>query len=137
MTKELLGTICMEIGTTEIIGAEHNQRILEYHKATSLKATSDEVPWCSSFVNWALINSGLSGTYNAMARSFLNWGKVLDIPTIGCVVVLSRGKPPSGHVGFYLGRNGGGYIYVLGGNQNNMVRISVYSEKDVLGYRGI
>ena len=30
---------------------KHNARILAYHQTTTLKATDDETPWCSSFVN--------------------------------------------------------------------------------------
>lgn len=40
-----------ELGVRELAGSKHNPRIIEYHKATSLKATQDEVSWCSSFVN--------------------------------------------------------------------------------------
>jgi hypothetical protein len=40
-----------ELGTTEVPGTQNNPRILEYHATTTLKATTDEVPWCSSFVN--------------------------------------------------------------------------------------
>jgi len=40
---------------------QHNSRILEYHQTTTLKATTDETPWCSSFVNWVMIQSGRQG----------------------------------------------------------------------------
>jgi uncharacterized protein (TIGR02594 family) len=135
MTKEILGTACLEIGVKEVIGEEDNPRIVEYHSATSLKATDDETPWCSAFVNWVLKEAGFQGTGNAMARSFLNWGKFLPSPRPGCIVVLKRGEPPSGHVGFYLGQSSSGLFYLLGGNQSNMVKISQYKEEDVLGYR--
>src|SRR5262245_10482745 len=45
----------------------HNQRIVEYHKTTSLAASSDEVPWCASFVNWVLQQTNRRGTNNALA----------------------------------------------------------------------
>lgn len=135
--KEILGWACLEIGTKEIVGEEDNPRIVEYHSATGLKATDDETPWCSAFVNWVLKESGVEGTNNAMARSFLNWGVKLDEPQPGCIVVLKRGAPPSGHVGFYLGECIEGLFYMLGGNQSDSVRISVYKEADVLGWRGL
>jgi hypothetical protein len=34
-----------EIGQAEINGPDHNQRIIEYHEQTSLKASDDETPW--------------------------------------------------------------------------------------------
>lgn len=124
-----------EIGQTEVPGQKHNPRVVEYHQATSLQATSDEVPWCSSFVNWCFKTAGQKGTGSAAARSWLNWGDQLKQPIEGCVVVLRRGAPPSGHVGFFV-RQQGAVVYVLGGNQSDQVKISAYKASDVLSYRG-
>lgn len=44
-----------EIGEKESRSSD-NGRILQYHDATTLNASEDEVPWCASFVNWCLIN---------------------------------------------------------------------------------
>jgi uncharacterized protein (TIGR02594 family) len=126
-----------EIGTKEVSGNKSNPRIVEYHKATSLKAGSDEVPWCSAFVNWCLSQAGIEGTHNAMARSFLRWGAPLDEPVPGCVIIMRRGNPPFGHVGFYVRKMAGGFVKVLGGNQSDQVRVSTYKEADVIGYRWI
>ena len=123
-----------EIGQKEIAGSADNPRIVEYHQATSLKATNDETPWCSAFVNWCYKQAGIKGTNSAAARSWLNWGKELKQPVEGCVVVLKRGAPPSGHVGFFV-RQEGNLIYVLGGNQSDQVKVSAYKATDVLSYR--
>jgi uncharacterized protein (TIGR02594 family) len=124
-----------EIGQTEIEGAQNNPRIVEYHAATSLHASDDETPWCSAFANWCMKQAGIKGTGEANARSWLNWGRQLSAPVAGCVVVLKRGNSTtSGHVTFYVGRNGD-YLQVLGGNQSNKVKISNYPVADVLGYR--
>lgn len=123
-----------ELGTAEIEGARDNARIVEYHQATSLKATEDETPWCASFVNWALNKAVIAGTGSAMARSFLHWGRALVAPRLGCIVVFARGKYPQGRVAFYLGREGNS-IKVLGGNQGNRVSIANYPAAQVLGYR--
>lgn len=48
-----------EKGVHEIAGVKHNDRILDYHQATTLKAQADEVSWCSAFVNWCYIQAGL------------------------------------------------------------------------------
>jgi len=63
-----------ELGTAEVAGTARNQRIIAYHSATSLEAKSDEVPWCSSFVNWVMRQAGYTSTNSALARSWLGWG---------------------------------------------------------------
>ena len=126
----------METGVDEIRGAEgHNPRIVEYHQATSLKATDDETPWCSSFANWCMMKADVERTNSAMARSWLRWGQSLDEPRKGCVVIFSRPpKPTSGHVAFFEEQRNG-RIFVLGGNQSNQVNITSYPGDRLLGYR--
>lgn len=126
----------MNTGVDEIVGAEaHHPRIVEYHQACTLKATDDETPWCSAFVNWCMLKGGQTRTESALARSWLNWGVPLEEPRKGCIVVFSRPpKPTSGHVAFFEEKRGD-RIFVLGGNQSNQVNISSYPEDRVLGYR--
>jgi uncharacterized protein (TIGR02594 family) len=122
-----------ELGVKEIPGSKHEKRILEYHKATSLESTEDEVPWCSSFVSWCLEKAGVPSTRNAWARSYLAWGTKIDKPVLGCIVVFSRGAS-SGHVAFYVGESDAG-IQCLGGNQSNKVCLATYPKSRLLGYR--
>ena len=122
-----------EIGQSEIAGVKNNTRILEYHAATSLNATTDEVPWCSSFVSWCLEKTGVSSAKSAWARSYLNWGKKIEKPHYGCIAVFKRGKS-SGHVAFFVEENALS-ITVLGGNQGNKVCKANYLKSDLLGYR--
>jgi uncharacterized protein (TIGR02594 family) len=126
-----------ELGTREIPGSEHNPRVVEYHSTTGLSADDDETPWCSSFVNWCIEQAGLKGTDSARARSWMDWGRAIDAPTPGCVVVLWRGSPNTrkGHVAFYVGPGSGATIRLLGGNQGNAVSIKAYPKNRVLGYR--
>jgi len=56
-----------EIGQKEIKGDKDNLRIVEYHATTTLKATDDEVAWCSSFVNWCFRQCGIDGTGSGIA----------------------------------------------------------------------
>lgn len=124
-----------EIGVSEIVGAETNPRIAEYHKFTSLKASSDEVPWCSSFACWVMEVSGIPSPKSARARSWLDWGVKIDKPTLGCLVVLTRGNSTeTGHVGFYVGESPG-FISMLGGNQSNRVCVQDFPKVMVIGYR--
>lgn len=120
-----------EIGVKEVRGGE-NPRIIEYHATTTLKAKEDEIPWCSSFINWCMKKAGYKGTQSAAAISWASWGKVLKEPKIGCVVVFSR--TGGNHVGFYLGKSGSS-IKLLGGNQSNEVNISYQDASRLLGYR--
>lgn len=124
-----------EIGQKEQPGSLHNQRIIEYHATTTLKATDDETPWCASFVNWCLYHAGSIGTRKANARSFLEWGSPLQEPKRGCIVVFSRGaSQTAGHVAFYDSDHGD-LVRVLGGNQGDKVSYASYPKSSVLGYR--
>lgn len=123
-----------EIGVHETPGPESTARIVEYHSTTTLRATSDEVAWCSSFVNWSLKQAGIVGTNSARAASWIEWGDNVpdDADRIGSVVVLynarikDRSLTASGyHVTLELARNADG-IYCLGGNQSNSVKATRY-----------
>jgi uncharacterized protein (TIGR02594 family) len=124
-----------EIGQSEVPGKEANQKIVEYHSKTLLAATSDEVPWCSSFVNWCMDKAGYKGTNSAASRSWINWGIETE-PKLGAIVILQRGdaKLKQGHVGFVVNLDPI-FVHVLGGNQSNSVNVSRYFKWKVLAYR--
>jgi uncharacterized protein (TIGR02594 family) len=121
-----------EIGVKEISGAKDNDRIIEYHSTTTLKATDDETAWCSAFVNWCFKQASIKGTNSAGALSWEKWGKSYDKPAYGSVAVIayydegSTKRNGSGHVGFVVGKQGS-KIVVLGGNQGDMVKVSAYN----------
>ena len=124
-----------KLGIKETPGAAATPEIIEFHQHTTLKATSDEVPWCSAFVNYCMDEAGITGTGSAAARSWLGWGKPINIPIQGCIVILKRGNNPvQGHVGFYAGESSG-TVRILGGNQGDRVCYSRFAKADVLGYR--
>ena len=120
---------------SEVRGGE-NPRIIEYHASTTLKATEDEVAWCSAFVNWCLLQAKFEGTNSAAARSWLNWGNAVDDLVPGDIVIFWRGSPDSwqGHVGFFLEKHQH-TISVLGGNQGNSVSVKDYPISRLLGAR--
>lgn len=127
----------MDTGVEEIAGAADNRRIVEYHAATSLRATDDETPWCSSFVCWCMDQAGIRSTHSARARDWLRWqhGVDLDEPRRGAVAIFERPpNPASGHVGFYWDSSGNHYN-ILGGNQSNQVSIKGYPKDQLLGFR--
>jgi len=124
---------------------KHHRRILEYHATTTLGARTDEVPWCSSFVNWVMIQSGYCGTNNALAKSWLDWGVEIKTPRRGSVAVIQRkgvkrDKATGSRTGFhvaFLENLKGSYVRLLGGNQGDRVKYSNFYLKsyEVKGYR--
>ena len=135
-----------ELGIHEdSLPGQHNQRIIEYHKTTTLKATTDETPWCSAFVNWVMTKAGYRGTNSALARSWLDWGKALQTPQVGAITVIKRkgatsdsatGSATGFHVAFYVSSTPT-HIRLLGGNQSDQVKYSNFSLQsyEVKGYR--
>ena len=123
-----------ELGQAEVPGPGTNPRIALYLTGVGM-APSDEIPWCSAFVNAVIVRANHKGTNRANARSWLEWG-VPTVPVLGAVCVLWRINPenPSGHVGFYLDQDSYG-VYLLGGNQSDKVCIRRYPLERVLGYR--
>ena len=135
-----LKTAFNEIGITEIKGLANKPRIVQYHSHTTLGADNDETPWCSSFMCWCMSQADIQHTRSAASLSWLDWGKVLDEPVRGCIVIFERadssGKiiPNRGHVGLWLGETEQA-VHVLGGNQKDSVMISRYRKDRVIGYR--
>jgi uncharacterized protein (TIGR02594 family) len=115
-------------------GGASNPRIEAYHATTKGGIDRDSVPWCSSFVNFCVEKAGLQGTKSKSARSWLRWGVEAPDFVPGCIVVLKRGSPPQGHVGFYVGQEEG-FIRLLGGNQGNQVGIASFDIDRVIGRR--
>ncbi|MFK5912878.1 MAG: TIGR02594 family protein [Woeseiaceae bacterium] len=124
---------------------KHNSRIIEYHATTTLKAKTDEIPWCSSFVNWVITESAYKGTNNALAKSWLKWGVKVIAPVKGDIVVIkkkssgsdkSTGSSSGYHVAFFDSKSAT-HIRLLGGNQRDKVKYSTFnlSRYEVKGYR--
>lgn len=133
-----------EIGQKEMRGGE-NPRIVEYHDTTTLSANEDEVPWCSSFVNWCLKQAGIIGTNSAAAKSWLLWGRKIEQPEKGCICVIRQkksgndaatGSASGYHVGFWINEEAG-HLRLLGGNQSAQVKISSFNlaNYEICGYR--
>ncbi|WP_044398803.1 TIGR02594 family protein [Lacinutrix sp. Hel_I_90] len=138
--KEHIILALSQFGVTEIVGIHDNPVIINYLDELGYngKQLKDETAWCSTFVNWVAMKSGLPRSKNLAARSWLKVGR--EVPEgkqeIGDVVIFWRGSKTDwrGHVGFYIGENENS-IYTLGGNQSNQVKISEYSKSRLLGYR--
>jgi len=139
MTK-VINVALSQFGIKEITGKRDNPEVLKYFNALGFDGSKlkDETSWCASFANWVLKECGLPYQKKLNARSFLDLGEPTNSPELGDVVVFWRENRSSwkGHVGFYV-RQTKDWIYVLGGNQSNQVKISAYRKYRLLGYRKI
>lgn len=134
------------IGTKEIAGVADNPLVVAMLKLDAGWPESDEVPWCSAFVNWIAWQLNLPRSQSLRARSWLNVGTAVSLGNAEQgmdVVILKRGKGEQpgpevikapGHVGFYS-YHGLEYIHLLGGNQGDKVSIGKYKMEDVLDVR--
>lgn len=102
--------------------------------------------WCAAFVNSILIQNGhpTSASVNdnpLLARSFVDYGeKVVGEPRQGDIVVLKRGEPWQGHVGFYLRTqniNGRQHYILISGNDNDSVTIEAFPVSRVVAVRRV
>jgi uncharacterized protein (TIGR02594 family) len=89
--------------------------------------------WCADFINFILRRTGHPTTNSRAAKSFLDYGKRIDSPRVGAIVVLTRGRD-GGHVGIVRGTDGDGNPIVISGNHGNKVWESKYPKHRVLGY---
>lgn len=137
--NEILKIAFDQLGVEEIPGANHNPQIVKYATETNISGiTDDEVPWCSSFVNWCALKAGLQYSGKPNARSWLNVGTKTLHPEPGDVVVFWRGNPQSweGHVALFLGFSDDlTRVFVIGGNQGNRVSVSAYRKETVLAFQ--
>lgn len=139
--SKLIDIASAEVGVTEIEGAKHNQRILEYAKVAGFDwVNSDETPWCSIFLNWATKKAGLERSKDARARSWIGIGKAIKNPLPGDIVSFGTEGDINRiyHVGIFMGfTEDGKRVFCLGGNQSNKVSISKSWRKNVVSYRRI
>lgn len=127
-----------QIGVRESPGPTHNPRVLEYFRSTRapIIPQDDETDWSSAFVHWVLGQAGIAGTRSLSDRSWLTWGKPSELKA-GCIAVFWRVAPTSeeAHSGFFVGQREDGNLVILGGNQQNEVRLSSLARSHFLGCR--
>jgi uncharacterized protein (TIGR02594 family) len=112
-----------EVGTREDPG-NTGAAIQRYINLSHCGAQGE--PWCAIFTNAMLEAAGVRGTRSPSSQSFRlsPLFKQITGPALGAIAVFWRGSQSSGlgHVGFYRGEVGNS-IYVLGGNEADMVQI--------------
>lgn len=85
--------------------------------------------WCADFMNMLL--GGWTGS--RIAKSYLNYGTLLDGPRVGAIAVIRRGH--GGHVGVVSGIDANGNPIVISGNHGRKVGESSYPRSRVIAYR--
>ena len=135
--KKHLELALTQIGVKEVVGNLHNPEVLKYFNEIGHSwVKTDEMAWCSAFVNWVCKKTGLQYTGKLNARSWMKIGHQVTNPKAGDIVVFWRSNPKSwkGHVGFFINQIGN-KVYVLGGNQKNQVCIQSYPANRLLSIR--
>jgi uncharacterized protein (TIGR02594 family) len=136
---DLIKTALNEYGNEGIAGIKSNENVLKYfHEMGFTYIDDDDTAWCAAFLNWILWKNNIKGTGKLNARSFLEIGTETFTPEIGDIVVLWRISRLGvyGHCGIFVKRVGN-IIYILGGNQDNSVKIKGFSADQLLGYRRV
>ena len=133
------------VGVKEVAGAVHNPQIVAMLRLDTPAINSDEIAWCSAFVNYVAWLLRLPRSKSLAARSWLTVGTPVPLSeakTGQDVVIIRRGTTHGpevvsgapGHVGFFAGLEGD-RILILGGNQGNQVSIARFPAEDLLGIR--
>ncbi len=123
-----------DIGVREIHGAATAPKITQWLKRLRAWWADDETPWCGVACAAWMKAAGIEPPKEYFrAKSWLQWGRAIEKPVRGCVVVF--GREGGGHVGLVVGETPGGGLAVLGGNQGDAVSVAAFSRSRVLGFR--
>lgn len=129
-------------GVQEVVGRGSNKTIIGWRDELNQAGvkiegfSDDDIPWCGLFA--AIVTYRRLGKMHEVvnsplwARNWTKYGMKADKPSLGDVLVFSRGT--SGHVGFYVGEDATCY-HVLGGNQSNKVCITRIEKSRLLDAR--
>ena len=75
-------------GLREMPGEKNNPRILDFFEAAGHSwVQDDETSWCSAFINYLAVKCGYEFSGGLNARSWLEVGETMKIPTVGDIVV--------------------------------------------------
>jgi len=98
------------------------------------KRDDSKLPWCGAFAADCMRQAGLPfPQHYARAAAWAEYGVRLDRPARGCIVTFN--KAGQNHVGFIVGETVNGNLLVLGGNQNDAVKVSEFVRRHATSYR--
>lgn len=143
--RNLLAAGQVYLGVAEKPGTDSNEVILEFARRADIKwYNADSIAWCAVFVNAMCDIVGLPETKSALAKSFLKWGKSINIEeaakdNTNVIAIFHRGNPKShtGHVGILKSvSDDRKTALILGGNQSDKVCVQNFKLDDkFLGFR--
>lgn len=120
------------MGLKEVPGKAHNAVIQGWLAKLGAWWRDDETPWCGVFTAHCMVAAGQPvPQYFMRAKAWAEWGKPTP-PRIGAVAVF--GREGGGHVGFVVGDSATA-LYILGGNQGNMVSIAPIAKARLIALR--
>ena len=135
ITPRWLAWARAEIGTREVVGAQHNPHVLDYWRLghVPLTVNDDETPWCAAFACAALEEAGVRSPRTPRARGFESGATLTPCDArLGAIVVLSSERgAASGHVGLLAGISPT-HVQLLGGNQGDAVSVATFPRDRVL-----
>lgn len=122
------------MGLREVKGPESAAEIVQFWKDIKRGGIKDDAtPWCAAFVGSCLEKTGFVSTRFESASSYRTWGLKLEHPEVGAIAVIAR--PGGAHVFFVVGRDAGGNIVGLGGNQSDEVGFATFDRSRIQAYR--
>lgn len=138
-----------EIGVKETNGAANNPRVMEYIRTCTAQYDAKKrqawenmgdsgVEWCACFVNWCLLQAGITGLNTAWAPSWFGWGRRIYGPERGAIVCFKWSWLNSpytvDHIAFCDVVNG--EFRTLGGNQGTTGIVSSvpFNRRDAVYY---
>jgi uncharacterized protein (TIGR02594 family) len=138
--SDLIRIASQDIVVTEVSGPGSNPRILEYAREVGFDSwyKDDDTSWCSLFLNWVALKAGLARSNNGRAESWSAMGVVVTEPEPGDIILLTNatGSSRITHAGIYTGfSQDKTRVYVLGGNQSNMVNNTGFRSNLIVGFR--
>jgi uncharacterized protein (TIGR02594 family) len=110
-----------------------------FHHEIGLRGDLENTPWCASFVNYCLMESGNPYEKSASSQFPISSKKFLciDKPIYGAIMVLknyfagTNKAHGSGHVTFVYGISDNGKVVCLGGNQGDRIKLSGYAHSGI------
>lgn len=128
------------LGQKEVPGPQSNPWILGLWEtipwiwSTVTRKDDSLAAWCGAFMRLCLVMSDLTppkAWYRASA--YVEYGINVGYPALGAIGIIKNGK--QWHVGIIAGKDHAGNIIMLGGNQNDSVKLSAFKPDLFKAYR--
>lgn len=123
-----------DVGLAEIPGQATASKIGRWLRELGAWWSDDETPWCGVAMAAWMQQAGIAPPkHYYRAREWLNWGKPIAEPVVGCVGIM--GRVGGGHVTLITGKTPDGMLVGIGGNQGNRVCEASFDPQRFLGFR--